>query len=140
MNKTLKLFLYSLPLILLDSIAKTLAKGQTIIIKNFFGVRYATNTGTSFSLLQNHNLLLIFITIFAVLAMFVYFKKFKGYGFFAVVLITAGGIGNLLDRVFLGYVRDFIYIKFWPTIFNFADVFLTVGVVLLIIYMFKKEH
>ncbi len=140
MNKTLKIFLYSLPLILLDSITKTLAKGQTITIKSLFGVRYAVNTGTSFSLFQGYNFLFMLVTIAVILLMFVYFKKFKSYGFFAVVLIIAGGIGNLLDRIFLGYVRDFIYIKFWPTIFNFADLFLLSGVVLLIVYMFKKEH
>ena len=58
-------------------------------------------------------------------------------------IILSGAIGNLIDRIFLGYVRDFIHvnISIMPYYFNFADAFLTVGVVLFIIeILFKREH
>jgi signal peptidase II len=45
---------------------------------------------------------------------------------FALVLVTAGAVGNYLDRVFRGYVVDFVHLKHWP-VFNIADVYITVG-------------
>ena len=54
----------------------------------------------------------------------------------ACALIIAGGIGNLIDRVFNnGYVIDYIHVKFFPPIFNFADCCVSIGVVLLFIYV-----
>jgi signal peptidase II len=49
---------------------------------------------------------------------------------FALVLVTAGAIGNYLDRVFRGYVVDFVHVRHWP-VFNVADVYITVGFVFL---------
>jgi signal peptidase II len=45
---------------------------------------------------------------------------------FALVLVTAGAVGNYLDRVIRGYVVDFVHLKYWP-VFNVADVYITVG-------------
>ena len=47
-------------------------------------------------------------------------------------------LGNFIDRIFLGYVRDFISISIWP-VFNFADIFSTIGVGLLIIKLYKED-
>ena len=55
-------------------------------------------------------------------------------------LILAGGFGNLFDRVFLGHVVDFIAITFNPYVFNLADVFITIGIVLYLINYFKVKE
>ena len=71
-----------------------------------------------------------------------FYKNNNTLYFIAINLILAGAIGNLIDRIFLGYVRDFIYINlpFMPYYFNIADVFLTFGVILLLIeILFKKN-
>ena len=62
----------------------------------------------------------------------------------SAILIIGGGIGNLVDRIFLGYVVDFIKISFFPPAFNFADCCVTIGAVLMVIYLlfftdFKDE-
>ena len=53
----------------------------------------------------------------------------------ASILIIGGGIGNLIDRIFLGYVVDYIQVSFFPPIFNFADCCVTVGTVLLMVHI-----
>ena len=53
-------------------------------------------------------------------------------------MILAGGLGNVIDRYSRGYVVDFIDITFNPYIFNFADCYVTLGVIFLILYSFKK--
>ena len=55
-------------------------------------------------------------------------------------LILAGGFGNLFDRVFLGHVVDFIAVTFNPYVFNLADVFITIGIVLYLISYFKVKE
>ena len=52
-----------------------------------------------------------------------------------VSLILGGAIGNFIDRIFLGYVRDFISIKFFSFVFNLADLFITIGVICFVIYI-----
>ena len=53
----------------------------------------------------------------------------------SMILIIAGGIGNLIDRVLLGYVVDYIQVSFFPPVFNLADSFVVVGVILLLVYV-----
>jgi signal peptidase II len=56
-----------------------------------------------------------------------------------LALFLAGGLGNLLDRLLLGHVIDFIYIHYWP-IFNVADICLTVGALIFLIHAFKSRR
>ena len=51
-------------------------------------------------------------------------------------MIIGGGIGNLIDRVFLGYVIDYIQLSFFPPVCNFADYCITAGTILFVIYIF----
>ena len=53
----------------------------------------------------------------------------------SAILLIGGGIGNLIDRIFLGYVIDYLSISFFPPVCNFADYCITVGTGLLLIYM-----
>ncbi len=107
------------------------------------------NKGGSFGILQEHTWLLILISIvflvFLILFDFKYKPESKVYNI-GFSFVVGGAIGNLIDRVFIGGVRDFICFDFWPEfpLFNLADSFLCIGVVLFAIYIIfihkdKKE-
>lgn len=97
------------------------------------------NTGGAFSMLSDQTWFLILISLIfiAIIVIFDLVSKIKSKIYdVAVGFIVGGAIGNLIDRLFLGGVRDFIYFDFWqifPT-FNVADSFLFVGTVFLVIY------
>ena len=55
--------------------------------------------------------------------------------FLAVSMVIAGGIGNLIDRIFFGFVTDMISLSFFPPVFNVADISVTLGCIILIIYI-----
>lgn len=95
-------------------------------------INYTTNTGAGFSILQGYNTLLIIITILILLIILYYKKKEPNYRI-PLVFIFSGALGNLIDRIFLGYIRDFIDLKFWP-VFNLTDTFIVIGTILLIYY------
>lgn len=120
--------------------------GQIEVIENFFYLQYLENRGMAFGLLQDHRWIFIVMTILGCTAMFVFLVRYKKHTFWsytALTLVIAGGIGNLIDRIFLGYVIDYIYFTFFGYVFNFADCCVTVGAVLMIIAVFasgeKKE-
>ena len=118
------------------------------IIKNVVSITPARNIGAGFSILEGHTWFLISITILfiIILAIFdiMYQKKSKLFGV-STALVMAGAVGNLIDRILFGYVRDFIYLDFinFP-VFNVADMALTFGIILLVIYIIffatKKEN
>lgn len=97
------------------------------------------NTGGAFSMLSDQTwfLILISLVFIAIIVIFDLVSKIKSKIYdVAVGFIVGGAIGNLIDRLFLGGVRDFIYFDFWqifPT-FNVADSFLFIGTVFLVIY------
>lgn len=105
-----------------------------------FQMRYVENTGAAFSLFSNSTAVLtVFTVLVSVLCLFiiVFRKDVAKFVKICLVLIVAGGIGNLIDRITLGYVVDFIeplFIDF--AVFNVADCFITVGAFMLIFYEF----
>lgn len=107
-------------------------------IPGFIQFHYAENTGMAFSLLENARWLFVAVTGVACAAILIYlfFFKCRSYWlFWSLVVVSAGGIGNLIDRVLYGYVIDFIepvFINF--AIFNFADCLINVGAASLIAY------
>ncbi len=117
-------WLISLNLIVLDQITKYYF-GSTI------------NYGAAFGILQGWKWLFILVSIFMLGFLFYYKDKIKGYGVIGYLLLFAGIIGNLIDRIYLGYVRDFIDLGFFPS-FNLSDTYNTVGVLILIIYLWKR--
>ena len=98
------------------------------------------NTGAAFGIFSGNTTALIFVSILMIVALFVFdfFVKKKNL-FYSVSfgLIVGGALGNLYDRVKLGYVRDFIYLDFAPDfpIFNMADSCLCVGAVMMVVYI-----
>jgi len=127
--------------LLLDQLTKCFLKNQTFVITSFFKISYVENTGASFGMLKGFNWLFIIVAFIALFYVFKYYKETKKERFYihlAVGFLLGGILGNLIDRVFLGYVRDFLDFGFWPT-FNFADTFSTIAAILLAAHiLFKK--
>ncbi len=113
---------------------------------------YVKNTGAAWGIFGGRQIFLIILTTI-ILALFItfYILRVKRIGekssiLFAVStgLIVGGALGNLIDRIFLGYVRDFINFMFidFP-VFNFADISLTFGIIIVVIYFlfyYSKEE
>ena len=120
-------------------------KGQAAVtvIPGLIGLRYAENTGAAFSILSGKVDFLIIITAvaLAVVAFLIIAKKFDTkIEEFCFVLIFAGGVGNLIDRIVQGKVVDyleFLFIEF--PIFNFADILVCCGVGLYAVYTVVSE-
>lgn len=109
-----------------------------------FSLTYLRNYGAAFSILQNQQWLFAVITFAVVGAACYYFvKNINGQFWFllGLILIISGGLGNFIDRVRLGYVVDMIHLDFMNfAVFNMADSYLTVGVVILFIALWKEEE
>ena len=108
------------------------------LINNFIELYYTENTGAGFGIFANSTVALSVVTIIVVIGLMGYLmiaQKQNEFLRISLIFISAGGIGNVVDRLGLGYVRDFIRFSFWPqfAIFNVADSFVTVGAFLLII-------
>lgn len=102
------------------------------------------NNGAAWNILAGKQTLLIALTallLLALLYLLVARKITNRLGFFSLVIIMAGGIGNLIDRISQHYVVDFIQFAFWKSfpIFNIADICVTVGVALFCIYILFFE-
>lgn len=110
------------------------------VIENVINFTYVKNTGASMGILQGQRIALIVVTVALLGAGVWYFKKHRPESVLllsACSLIASGAVGNLIDRVKLGYVRDFIdvqFVNFYT--FNIADCGIVVGAALLIIYAF----
>ena len=116
--------------------------GQRIFyVPDFFALTYVKNTGAGFSILQNATGFLSLVSAVAVIVL-VYFLLHENNKLTRVcyLLIISGAIGNLIDRIRLGYVVDFLdcYIFGYDfPVFNVADSFITVGCILLILLNLK---
>lgn len=116
-------------------VTKNLTLNQSIpIIKGIFHLTLIHNWGAAFGILRGKVPLFIFISIIAVILILSNLKntKLKKTPFYNVSLslILAGGLGNLIDRTFFGYVIDFLDFRIWP-VFNLADSAITLGAILL---------
>lgn len=110
--------------------------GNVTIIDGLLSFVYSENRGAAFGIFQNATLVFAVITI-ALIAVFLFLlitKRFSGKLFTSsIILIIGGGIGNLWDRLFRGFVIDYISISFFPPICNFADYCITIGAALFIL-------
>ena len=132
-------------LILLDLQTKSAAvralqgKPPIILVNGVLELLYVQNTGAAFSLLENAQWLFILIAVAAVLLISVFLirlPKTKRYQPLHILLtfISAGAVGNLIDRIATGEVIDMICVP-WFSTFNVADIFITVPAVLLVLYI-----
>lgn len=139
-NKVIKtIVIISIILILIDQISKILI-GKYVsepIGNEMFSIEVFYNTGMAFGF-NSGNVKNIFLTIF-VLAILIGFMKNQSERIdnktgIALSIILAGGIGNLIDRLFRGAVFDFIKIYKFP-VFNIADIYIVLGWILLVIFL-----
>lgn len=130
-------FIIIVVLLLLDLFSKFLTVGKDfVLIEGFLGINYVQNTGGIFGFFKNYNVFFIFLSVIVLVIMYLMIKDY-GYNL-EFAIIVPGVLGNLVDRVYLGYVRDFINIYFWP-VFNLADMFLVVGGLYLLYKLFFGE-
>lgn len=142
----------SLILLIIDQISKLLVvnlldiNNSTQIIKNFFYLTYTHNTGAAFSILTGQRILLILVAIIILIILFNYLIKNKveeKKDKIAFSLIIGGSLGNLIDRIVRGYVVDFMDVKIFGynfPVFNLADSFILIGVLLLVMTLSRKEY
>ena len=128
-------------------VVSNMSLGQRLVlIPNFFSAHYTFNTGAGFSLMWGMNSILIWIAIIIIGVILYFYEKITQNWYYTVAfsLIIGGAIGNLIDRILLGHVTDFIsfYIIFnyFPS-FNLADSCITVGAAIILLYtIFAPEE
>jgi len=145
-----KIVITGIVLLLIDIISKLIIDNSfhfmetRPIIMNFFSLTKVYNEGASWNILSGHRIILIIITIMVLVFLIYYMTKFKDNtrNLIAFSLLFSGIIGNLIDRVIYGYVIDFLDFTIFGydyPVFNFADIFIVCGVILLGIAIYKKE-
>lgn len=127
-------------ILILDIVTKMFFEGKNFeLIPNIIQIYSTHNTGAAFSIFTGKVVYLVLFSLVFLTFMIFYDIKSKNNSklyLLSIGMIMAGAIGNLLDRIFLGYVRDFINFEFinFP-VFNVADISLTIGTVLLVVYL-----
>ncbi|MGE7621906.1 signal peptidase II [Viridibacillus sp. NPDC096237] len=130
------------------NIVKNMQLGEKIMLWDpYFGLLSHRNRGAAWGMLQGQFWLFALVTVAVIIGILYYFhKEAKGKPLFqaSLMFILGGAIGNFIDRVFRGEVVDFVnvlipVVNYDFPIFNIADAALTIGVVMLIIYMLFEE-
>ena len=109
------------------------------IFNNIFHLTFVKNTGAGFGILKEFNPFLILISLAVIGIIFYYYKKIKENEILLQIIVAfvlGGTMGNLIDRINLGYVIDFLDFRIWP-VFNIADSFISIGIIGLIIYFWR---
>ncbi len=136
--------------LVLDQITKILTNifietGSSVkVIDGFFSLVNVTNTGAAFSILEGRTIFLVMLTLVVIVLILKMRKDFddKRYVNVAFGFLMGGILGNLVDRLFLGSVRDFLKFRIFGynfPVFNVADMAIVVGVILLIINIFRGD-
>lgn len=147
-KKYLYIVLFIIGLVLIDQVSKLLVvnylSDKIVLINNFFSLDYVKNTGAAFGFFSGNIFFLVLITLALVIYLIYELKQNidKKFNLVFIILIISGAIGNLIDRVFRGFVVDFISFILFNSqmpVFNIADIFVTCGVAGLIFVIFKEE-
>ena len=112
--------------------------GSVTAIDGLLDFTYVENRGVAFGMFSDMRWLFVAVTavLIAIIIYIMFKKKPSGKMFYiSAALIIGGGIGNLIDRIFYGFVVDYISVSFFPPVCNFADYCITVGTLLLIVYV-----
>jgi len=138
MSRSIKAIALTLILTAIDQLTKiwaadALADGPFVLIKGVFELHYLENHGAAFGILQNARIFFIVLTIAFLIFMGYIFVRIPADRYMLPIrllipVVAAGAIGNFIDRLLFGYVRDFLYFSLinFP-IFNVADIYVTVS-------------
>ena len=108
--------------------------GTLSLIPGLLDITYVENTGVAFGMLPGYLWIMVAVTsvfILIMLGVLIFYRKHTALSRLSMILIIAGGIGRLV----LGYVVDYIHVSIFPPVFNLADSFVVVGVILLLVYV-----
>lgn len=145
----MKYCMFGAGILLLDQISKfmirtTMNVGESIsLLGEFFRLTYVRNTGAAFSMLSGERFILVALPLIVVIGAAWYFLKHPGKHWLfytSWAMIIAGGIGNLIDRIYFGWVTDMLDFSIFPPVFNIADIGVTVGCALFMIYILMEER
>ena len=115
------------------------------VIRNFFNITYVRNNGAAWSILSGNRLLLILISVAALILIYFAFinsKKLNKLENISYGLLIGGTLGNLCDRIFYGYVIDYLDFNLFGynfPVFNFADTCIVIGIILICISLIGGE-
>ena len=153
MNKRENIYKITAILLIIDQFIKIIVNSkmslyqEIVIIKNFFSIFYVKNTGAAFSIFENGVVYLSILSVVFILILDRYIKKeiegFNKYDIVSFGMILGGIFGNLIDRIIHHGVIDYLSFSFYEyqfPVFNFADMCIVLGVMILIFntFMFKK--
>ncbi len=140
--KSRNMFLSIFSVIFFDQLTKILFTNKHYSVLGFPIVSYTENSGAAFSILEGYRWFFIILAVVALIVLFYCITRINSkdtYLHITFGLLAGGIIGNLIDRIMLGYVRDFVYVKIWPT-FNIADAAMFIAIGLLIIHLVRKKN
>lgn len=142
-----KYFMIAGSVLLLDQLVKfvvqhKMQEGLSIpVLPGIFHITYILNPGAAFGLFEEQQWLFILVAVLLVAGVAVLFRQLLQQPpvmRFGAALLVGGALGNLIDRMRLGKVVDFLDFRIWP-IFNVADIAICVGVGFILLAMFKEQ-
>jgi signal peptidase II len=141
-DKKINLYVLAGLIIIIDQLSKWLIRNNlplnktVTIINKLLYITHITNIGAAFGIVPNGRWFFIIIGAISVILIIILVSRLslKRILTIAIGLVLGGLIGNLIDRIFLGYVTDFIDVKFF-SVFNIADSALTIGVAIALLYI-----
>ena len=147
----MKKFFFVLILIFFDFLSKviiynTIELHKFVYILPFLDFAHIHNYGISFGLfagILDHKIIIIIGSIVTLFFIYILLKSRDIFEKWALLLIISGAISNILDRTLNNYVLDFIYLHYkdfyWPA-FNFADIYITIGIIMVIFNILLKVN
>lgn len=139
-TKIISLILGVILVVGLDQITKFLYSHKTIDF-SWFKIVEHNNHGILFGINLPWGLIIVLSILFLIILLrLFFFSKISNFIYYlGIILSFSGGISNLIDRIRFGFVRDFLSINLW-SIFNFADITIVIGVILIIYAILINEH
>ncbi len=137
-------FAVAVVLIAVDRISKLMAgsiEQPIVVIKGILNLELVKNTGASFGMFPGSSFAIALLSIAIICFLLFFYRKLPEAWYLAVAsgLLIGGTFGNLIDRLFFGYVVDFISFSFWPA-FNFADSGIVSGTLIILAhYVLKRD-
>jgi len=136
-------FIFAVLVVGADQMVKTMIRNNLVpgdvinVYHDVLKITYVNNKGAAFGFLSGQNRVLLAVPLIIIAALFVFIfvnRKIHPLARYALTLIAAGGTGNLIDRILYGQVTDMLSLSFFPPVFNIADIAVTLGCILIIIY------